>query len=271
MKYYIYSFFSILIYVLTFNNCNGQDTRFTGKTPCSGYLYLKSPLFENFPELEYSDFLKNYISTTFPGSQYFICFSPENLLKYRNQVNLPNEQVFELNLNQINYRISIFLKQKKYFMDVTDIEQDEYLIIENMVEDSLGYNYFGSFKKDSILSIKYIDKIVLIANNEEIAFYDEENFQGLINPNTCLKFNGLRPIEVYFSLEHQKFFIYIFGEINFNNLMKGDYSYAKDSYLAKIIIDPKVPDKSILNVIPGGYLGTYGWLECKEYDKWWGF
>lgn len=266
-----FSLFLSSLFFLIPNICESQEVRFTGKSPCEDHLYLNSHLFKDYPELLYNNFLKDYIEKNYPGSQNHMFFSNEKLLKFINIVNLPNKQIFEINSIETKYRVSIFFKRKRFSMDLAKIDNDDYLIIENMIEDSLGYNYFGSFEKDSVIEIKYIDQIILTADNIETALFEDMEFKKLINPNTCLNYRGLRPLEIYYSPDYQKIFIYVFGEIHNGEFLNMDYASARKSYLAKIIIDTNASPKMILNIIPGGYLGTYGWLECKDYNKWWGF
>lgn len=244
-----------------------QNVVYTGEPPCNGLLYMKSELFRSYPNFDLNSFYNSYIQSNYKGSEKFLCPKSTQMLKFETFENLPDRTSYRLFMDGKLIVIDLVFEQKSFTFNVNAFEENYYGLNKSIIADSMGHEIYGSIESDSIVDVLFIKSIILKVNGLQISEFNGGVAQYIINPNRFYQYKGINPIEVYYSMQHERVFIYISGEVKGKSLQNLDSSDAALTYLAKFIINPKSRDSILVNIIPGGFLGTYGWLECDEENE----
>lgn len=261
-------FIVVLSYLFVFDNITfSQELILPDVDVCSQELQLKSRKLEELQGKNYQKFIEGYIRQNY---QTLYTFNLHSVDKLTCSVVLDSFLVFEHDKKEILFQIQ--LSRRKIKMDVDKIDSDDYLIYDSILEDSLGYNYYGNVGKNKIADFSYIKRVTFYKNKEEFELSDNDELKKLLNPNIFYKYYGLEPITAFYDKKTDLIYIFIFGIPLFNGENEVfEYGSSGRSYLAKVIIDYHSSKILDIQIIHGGYLSAYGWLICKKNNQNWYF
>ncbi|MBK7407197.1 MAG: hypothetical protein IPL49_19015 [Saprospirales bacterium] len=264
---------TIVLSLLGIAGCFCQDgqTVYTGQNVCSQNLFIKSALFKNYPGENYSNFKKLFIRDNFSESYPYLLEEEKivDLIELEKYAQLEGVEIFHLKINDTLHSISINFASAEFSLDFDRINDNDFLFIENVISDSLGFDYQGVTSQilQNPVVVDFI-KNLTFQKGEEIIQLTHNELKHFINPNRYFLWRGLKPIRAFYSESQKRMIIYVYGALDYSFNKMHENSIAS-SYLLKIEFDIYHPDDFLLSFIPGRYLVTYGWLSCEMTNQIW--
>lgn len=251
----------------------------SGFDDCSGKVVWITKEWKRFPEVEYDRFLSSYLNMTSQNGLPFRYDDTSAFIRFKEEIRFSNFVSFAGTINNHNISLNIYLSKKRFQVDNSLYDLTEMVMKDTQdwtsypmeLQKAIGHDFYGLPLEDSILDICFIDSIKVITGNSSILIEDPI-FGKLCNPNISDFYGSYKSIEVYYSPNKDRIYVYVMGQISSPNLdWNGEDKFEPDlyqnlsSYISKIVINPT--DRSdIKNItIPGFYLWSYGWPRCKDF------
>lgn len=269
---------TMLIIIESVNGQNNFPYK-SGFDDCTGKVVWVTKAWKKFPEIDYDRFLSSYLNKTSSNGLPYRYNDTSTLIQFKREISFSNFISFVSEVNFKNIRLNVYLSKKRYQVDNTLYDVTEMVMKDTQywtsypmeLKKAIGHDFFGLPPEDSIIDISFIDSIKVFTGNS--FFLIEDPILGkLCNPNISDYYGSYKPIEVYYSPIKDRIYIYVMGQIYAQNLdWNGKDKFEPDlyenlnSYVSKIIINPK-DISDVKNItIPGFYLWSYGWPRCKDF------
>jgi len=268
-------FFYCLFSIVSFSQKIHQPHQ-TEFGACSGKIFIMDNSWFEYPYIYYKDFISTYIHLNFKNNSKYISLNKDGLIKFNTVYSFSSAAKYSGQIGDDSISIFLNFKERLFSFDIKYLDsiQERFITLGDTIPPStnfhselkkkIGHDFYGYPDKAKELKINFLSSI-RIQNGDDSYEVSDSIFDYMLNPNITESYRSYRPIEVYYSLKTEKFYIYIFGIPCCKDVEDQMKYITGSSYLTKLIVDPYGKEKIRHITVPGGLLGNYGWMECSDF------